>query len=56
MDIYEEMEIFFSEMEKRVEKQRERIANDPRFKRPLPVDDGSAYDRWERETQKRHDG
>lgn len=51
-----EMEIFFAEMDKRVEKQKERIANDPRFKRPLPVDDGSAYDRWERETQKRHDG
>tara|TARA_Y100000401_G_scaffold26790_1_gene19104 strand:+ start:657 stop:824 length:168 start_codon:yes stop_codon:yes gene_type:complete len=51
-----EMDIFFSEMKKRVEAKNEQIAKDPRFKRPLPVDDGSAYDRLERDQQKRHDG
>tara|TARA_Y100000593_G_scaffold87529_1_gene168110 strand:- start:323 stop:490 length:168 start_codon:yes stop_codon:yes gene_type:complete len=51
-----EMDIFFSEMKKRVEAKKEQIV-----KRPLPVDDDAWYgspalDRLERDQQKRHDG
>lgn len=35
---------FMAGMKKRVEKQKERIANDPNFKRPLVDDSESVYD------------